>query len=636
MNLATIGLMALWAGVTASVISLVLSLLAQHRLARAGLIVGAGFAGVATALLTFALLTSDFSLEYVVRTTSLATPWPYRVAALWGAMEGSILFYATLTIGFGVFAMGRLPDRVRTGAGPVVATVGGGLLLLTGLMANPFVTLDIPAVDGEGLTAILQHPAMVYHPPILYLGLTSLVVPFAIGVSAMMRRQADDAWILLTRRWLLVSWTFLAFGMVAGANWAYVELGWGGFWAWDPVENTSLMPWLAATVFLHTSRVQLRTGRFLRWNAVFAMLPFVLTILGVYLTRSGVTGSVHAFAESAQIGRVLLTLFLLVAIATAWVVSRVPPGPPWTELHVWGRDTWLAGSGGLVALILVFVFVGSAYPAFLAVFGDVRASMDSTYFITLILPIAFLLLVGLALSMQTSWNGKVGMVRELCYLGGTTVAGLGLAGVLFGWDSKWGFFLLALSLGGLAQLVSHLWRVRARGRILAGYLAHIGMVLVLVGGAGSSLGDEAVTGLAPGDVLEVGGYQVRLDGVETGEEDRIIYVAATLTLLRNGAVLDEVVPQIRAYEDQALPIPEPVLRTTPIADIVFAISRVNQDASGVEVSVFVRPLVAWVWVGGLLMAVAGVVALTARGEGASKLHRPATGMQPRRETTTAS
>jgi cytochrome c-type biogenesis protein CcmF len=635
-SLALLGSVALWVSIAACGLSLLGAVTKRVALARVAAVVAAWLAGISCGILLVALLTGDFSLDYVVRTTSLSTPWPYRASALWGAMEGSLLFYATLSLAIGVIAAARIDEKLRSRACSVVALVGGGLLLLTALMANPFVTLDIPAVDGEGLVAILQHPAMVYHPPILYFGLTSLLVPFAITVAALGQRSLDQVWIQTTRRWVLLSWTVLTFGIVAGANWAYVELGWGGFWAWDPVENTSLMPWIVATIFLHTSRIQLRDGRLARWNASLAMLPFALTVLGVYLTRSGVTGSVHAFAESEEIGMILLTLFLVVVGFVLWQGLRAPRGSVWDRVRPWGRDTWLGAQGGILGIVLVFVFIGSAYPAYISVFTGAKTSVDPTFYVTLILPMAFLILMGAALAMRTSWIGDSDDISAgVRLLALFIVMAIGLACVTLGFTASFGFLLLVLAIASSAVLAADLIRRRPPGRILVGYVAHLGLALVLVGAGGSSLGAQFRGGMAPGDVVAVGGYEVRLDRVETGEEGRFIYVAADLTLLRDGQEVDTVRPQIRAYEDQPLPIPEPVLRSTPMEDIVFAISRVNQDASGVEVSVFVKPLVFWVWAGGLLIALAGVAGLTVPNGAGGERRREATSERPGRDATNA-
>lgn len=626
----------MWGAILACAVTVIAGALSRPRLSRRALAAGALLAIAATGLLTYSLLTGDFSVDYVVRTTSLSTPWPYRLAALWGAMEGSLLFYATLSLSIGTIALIRVGETLAAIARVVVASVGGGLLLLTALLANPFATLDIPAIDGEGLVAILQHPAMIYHPPILYLGLTSLLVPFAITVSALADRTAEGEWIRVTRRWILVSWTVLTLGIVAGANWAYVELGWGGFWAWDPVENTSLMPWLAATIFLHTSRIQQRDDRLRRWNVVLAMLPFTLTVLGIYLTRSGVTGSVHAFAESDKIGRVLLTVFLVLVGFVVWFATRAPKGPVWDPVRLSGRDTWLGAQGGMLGVVLAFVVIGSAYPAYIAVFTGAQTSVDPTFFVSMILPVTFLIVVGVALAMRTSWGAGFDDLRSGAWvLVVLLLAAVGAAYLLFGFVVAWGYLLLVFGLAAAALLLKDLIRRSPSGRILVGYLAHLGIAIVLIGAAGSSLGDEFRGGMSLGDVVEVGGYEVRLDGVETGDDDRFIFVAADLTLLRNGQVIDTVTPQIRAYESQPLPVPEPVLRSTPREDIVFAISRVNQDATGVEVNVFVRPLVFWVWAGGLLIAMAGVVGLIGRAGVGGGRRQVATAERQGREATTA-
>ncbi len=637
MDAGSIGLVALWGSVIVSALAVVARWLAPSRESATSRLLGlaTSLAAVSIFSLVFALLSGDFSLDYVVSTTSLATPLPYRLAALWGAMEGSLLFYSTLTLLVGWIAGRRIDGDLAVVASQVIAVVGFGLLLLTATMASPFTVLDVPAVDGQGLLAILQHPAMVYHPPLLYLGLTSLVVPFAVTVAAVLRGRVDRAWIRLTRRWLLVPWTLLTIGMVAGANWAYVELGWGGFWAWDPVENTSLMPWLAATVFLHTSRIQSRDGRLARWNVGFALLPFVLTLLGVYLTRSGATGSIHAFAESAVIGRILLTTAVIGLVLAIWLTLRTDRGEPWERVSPLGRDTWLAANGGLLTIALVFITVGSAYPAYLQVFLGERALVRPGFFVTALLPIAVLVAVGNAFAFSTGWVPKGFSARRVgLYVLMSVIAGLGVVAVFVGSP------VAAVALFGLAgasvlMLGVDLARKKPSGRILAGHVAHIGMALVLVGAAGSSLGEDFVAAMGPGETAELDRYTIEVESIDTGEADRFIFVIADIVFTRGGADVFRLTPEIRAYEDQALPVPEPALHSTPLEDVVVAISRVTEDASVVEVSVFVRPLVLWVWAGAVLIALAGLVALVSTGAGAARRRRSATTEQQPVGTTTS-
>ncbi len=582
--------MAVWAAIAFSTIATVSG--------RRWALVGAASAGAgATILLTAALLTGDFSLAYVAETTSRATPWPYRLSALWGGMDGSLLFYTAMILVIAAFSL-RGAVAVRT-----ASVVGLGLLLITALLANPFAVTDIPAVDGVGLLAILQHPAMIYHPPILYLGLTVLVVPFALTAAQLLRATDRARWLGQVRRWFYVSWALLTFGMAAGANWAYVELGWGGYWAWDPVENTALMPWLAATIFLHTSRVEESTGRLRRWNGLFAALPFALTVLGVYLTRSGATGSIHSFAEDPVVGRVLLVAAGIAITLAAVGAFRSPPGERWKRFRL-DRNGWMALNAALLSMVLVFVSAGSAYPAFASVFLNRTVSVDSRYFVLTALPIAVVVASSVYLALG----------RSPMWFAGLTVVTLAGATLLSG--PQPGVLLLAPALAStllLARLVS---RRGLAPRVLVSRLAHLGMALFLVGVAGSALGDDFTGSMRPGDTVNVAGKEVRLEFVELGEADRYVFV-------RGGVDVDgrNATPEIRAYEDQALPVAEPALLAGLFEDVIVAISLLFPDGETVEVSVFVRPLVTWVWAGALVMGLAGLVALFGR-DGVVAARRP--------------
>jgi cytochrome c-type biogenesis protein CcmF len=623
---ASIGTVALWGAVAASALTAIVAAIAPGTRALRILFLSAvGLAVLATATLLAALIAGDFAIGYVALTTSRATPWPYRVAALWGAMHGSLLFYSTLTLGIGAIASRRAPVDLAPITAAVTAAVGSALLLLTAVLASPFQTLAIPAVDGQGLLAILQHPAMVYHPPILYLGLTTLVAPFGLTIAAVAKGRLDHEWLRLTRRWLLVSWTLLAIGMVAGANWAYVELGWGGFWAWDPVENTALMPWLAITVFLHTSVIQERDGSLPRWNTAFALAPFVLTVLGVYLTRSGATGSIHSFAESETIGRILLIAAVLIALAAALAVIKTRGterrGGP---LRLLGRETWLMVNGALLAVALLVVVSGSAYPAYVDAFLHSEVAVPARFFVVSLVPIAAVMLVLMAFALSIRWTPRPVPWRTVAlYAGATVIAGL-VAWWLSDGAGVFGILILALAAAASVLLVVDLVRRRPRGRLLAGYLAHLGMTLVLLGGAASSLGSDVVGAVGPGDMIEVGPYTLVVDDIVTGEADRYLFVAAELSLRRGDTAVGRLVPEIRAYEQQDLPVPEPALRSTPAGDLVVAISRVTGDASLVWLSAFHRPLVLWVWLGALLTAAAGLVGLVGRGERDAPPRRAAT------------
>lgn len=556
-----------------------------------------------TAVLAWALLVSDFSLLYVAETTSLATPWPYRLAALWGGMDGSMVFYATLSLVVAAAAL-RTAGPIRVGA-----LVGTGLLLVTVFFANPFFVPDIPAVDGEGLLAILQHPAMIYHPPILYTGLVVLVIPFAVTVASSGRGDRDS-WRLTVQRWLYVSWTLLTFGMAFGSNWAYVELGWGGFWAWDPVENTALLPWLATTIWLHSSLLERSNGVLRRSNVFLAGLPFTLSVVGVYLTRSGVSGSIHSFAEDPVVGRILLGASVLVAAWLLVVSVRSAAGEPWAG-GISRRAKWLLVQVGVMSAILVFVAAGTFYPAFASVFGGGSLTVDSRFYVLTVLPLAVVVAVGISLAH------RVGVVAY------AVVAGLLLAVSLALVGGEVGLLLGATAGASVLMLVPVLDR-----RMRIPILAHIGMAVLLVGVGGSALGDDFMGAMRPGDVAEVGGHTVELLSIETGEEDRFIYVRAVFDL--DGARLT---PEIRAYEDQTVPVAEPALDAGVVDDVIVAISLLFPDEETVAVSVFVRPLMWMVWLGAGLVGLAGLLSLFERAGAGATRRRAATGEQQPGGTT---
>ena len=634
MDAGTVGTIAVWGAVGLCGAVVAITVFGRNRVAirsSRALTAAAALTAIAVAALAWALATGDFSLVYVAETTTRITPWPFRISAIWGAMAGSLLLWSALlgVIGaIGVRSARRSALHLVPVAAATVAVIVGGFLVMGQLVASPFATLAIPAIDGGGLVPILEHPAMIYHPPILYIGLTSLIVPFALTVAGLVTNTTDTAWLRLTRRWLLVSWTALALGMVLGANWAYIELGWGGFWAWDSVENTSLMPWLAITAFLHSSRIQLRTGRLSRWNTTLAMAPFGLVILGAYLTRSGVTMSVHGFAESVVIGRTLLGLLaLLVVGAVVLLVRRMRRTGGW--MLETNRERFLFLNVVVMLVALVVVAIGSMYPAFSRWFTSTSVSVATRWYITMLVPVAIVAVAGMAVALAS--DRRALRFSALVFTGSTLTVLVVALGI--GVRSATPLILLAVTGGAAISLVVQMIRRPHPRRRLPAAIAHLGFVLLLFGAAGSALGTDFSGGVREGEDIDVGGYVLTVVEIQVGATDRYDVIAAGFTIRRGDSVVGLVSPELRAYKGARLPTPEPALWTSLVDDVIVGIAGTSDDASVLRVNVFVRPLVLWVWIGGALVALSGLLGLAFEAGPGAQRRQGATAAPQGRGTT---
>ena len=579
---------------------------------------------MATGLLVRALVVGDHSLVYVADFSRRDAGWPYRAAALWGGMAGSLLWLAALVGLAGVAAAWRAGDRaVRDGVAAVTGGVVAVLVALGLAFADPFATLDVPAVDGAGLTPILEHAAMLYHPPLLYLGLATLVGPFALTVAALIDRRLDDAWLATVRRWSLLPWTLLAVGMVAGAHWAYVELGWGGYWAWDPVENTALLPWLAVTLLLHGAR-GVRTDRPPVGRvalAGLACLPFVLALVGSLLTRSGATSSVHAFAESRAIGRALAVVVAAVVVAVAALLRRAAgasapvspargrgdapaPGPesaargrgdaaaPGPESAARGRGDaatapGLGSAGGpgavvnvarlvaahlaLVGAALAVVLAGTLWPLWADLRGGDGVAVQGSYFAQFTGPlvtvaVGLLCLVPVAVGVGASdTRGGARRVGWAAVAGGVGAVALLVAAAPAVEPPQAALGAAAGACTASAVLgAGRAWRRRAQGAALGGHLAHAAVGLLALGIAGTATGGSQLVSLRPGESASVLGHEVTFHGVgvEDGPVDGSDAVVASVTT--GGQRLR---PSLVAYPDRGVVLAETSLRSTPIVDV---------------------------------------------------------------------
>ena len=594
------------------------------RLLRAGrqyvFVVLVGALGAAFAM-EVALVRHDFSLRYVAQNGSRHTPLLYTVASLWAALEGSILLWSLVLAGYLTAVVHHFRRRVAdplvgwaTLVGLVVAAFFFGLMLGP---ANPFRTISgVIPTDGPGPNPLLQnHPLMAFHPPMLYLGFVGFTVPFAFAVAALITGRVGEGWLVETRRWTLFAWGFLSVGIVLGAWWSYAVLGWGGYWAWDPVENASFLPWLTATAYLHSVMVQDRRGMLRVWNLSLLLATFSLTILGTFLTRSGVLDSVHAFTESA-IGPALIGFFALIVVTAvgliAWRGDRLR-APGSVDSPVSREGAFLANNLLFAAFAFV-VLLGTVFPLIAEALNGERLSVGGPYFDRMTAPIGFTLLFLMAVAPALPWRKASGeMLRHRllwpAWAGTLTIVVLVLAG-------RRGLApLLAFGLGAFAaaaalrQLVLSTRRQGARGfvgRANGGMVVHLGVVLIAVAFAAShAYGHRQEFRLVPGQSAYLAGHHVTYLGAQTVHHPNKTSVVARVRV-DGGRVY---APALHQFPFASQAIGSPSVRTTPLGDVYLTLVAPPSRTGGAAViGVNVQPLVMWLWIGGALIAVGTLLA----------------------------
>jgi cytochrome c-type biogenesis protein CcmF len=589
----------------------------------------------ATAVMERALLTNDFSLAFVADHSARSTPLLYKIATMWSALEGSILLWALVLAGY----LGVITRRFRHRmADPLV-----GWALLTGLVvaafffglmagpANPFHAISgaVPT-DGPGPNPLLQnHPLMAVHPPMLYLGYVGFTVPFAFAVAALVTGRVGEGWLVETRRWTLFAWGFLSVGIVLGSWWSYEVLGWGGFWAWDPVENASFLPWLTGTAYLHSVMVQERRGMLRVWNLSLLVATFSLTILGTFLTRSGILDSVHAFTES-PIGPAILGFFGVTVIVSIGLIgwrgdSLRSPGSIDSPLS---REGAFLANNLLFAAFAFIVLLGTVFPLVVEAVNGNRISIGRPYFDRMTMPVGLALLFLMAVAPVLPWRKASGeLLRQrllwpawagtLAVVVSVVLGGRGLAP------------LVAFGLGGFAagsavrQLVLAVRRqgpAGILGRTNGGMIVHLGVILIGVAFAASAAyGARTEVRLRPGQSVHVLGHDVRYDG-----RDEVRH--ANRTSIEARVRLDDAKtyrPSISDFPFATQAIGTPSVRTGLREDVYLTLIQAPRDAGDVAViGVNVQPLVAWLWIGGGMMALGTLLAaLPAR----RRTRRPADG-----------
>jgi cytochrome c-type biogenesis protein CcmF len=572
------------------------SLLVSYRWAafgRALAYLAATSAALATAVLARALVTLDFSLVYVADAARRGASAPFRLAGLWAGMSGSLLLWLAVVALTSVWTCRRVardtPNLLGT-MQTVVAAVMFGLTVTVGVASDPFATLSIPATDGGGIVPILEHPAMLIHPPLLYLGLALTVPLFAVTVAALWHRQLDLAWSQLARSVALTSWCILTVAMALGAAWADDELGWGGFWAWDPVENGVLLPWLALTAFLHARQRRSTT----RLMASLPMATFLLASLGALLSRSGAVVSVHAFAEADRVGRFLSVIAAITVVVS--VVALVRGWPPSAETG----SSRLLQLNAVVLLGLTFlVLLGTVWPVFESWTGGRKRSVGPDYFTSVSFPAATVLLIVLTVEGARGWSDRR---RGVIATTGMSIAATVLVGVL-GYPFTKSTVLVGCA---VAAIVAHVGGGRLAGRF-GQRLAHAGLALFVLGAAASALGTDVASTVRSGDTVMLGATRLSVGQATVVSTERFQRVIVPITLTMSGHT-QTLRPELKIYESTGQALAETARTMGVFNDVQVAVRSANPDGFLI-IEAHRRPLLWCVWLGVLVMVLGGVTAL---------------------------
>jgi cytochrome c-type biogenesis protein CcmF len=589
---------------------------------------------VANLAMIYALATHDFSISYVAQVGSRSTPVFFSIISLWGALEGSLLFWGWLLAGYTALVVYRTPRNYGSMLPYALATLlvisGFFYLLLIGV-ASPFEAVWPVPRDGPGPNPLLQnHWLMAVHPPLTYLGYVGMSVPFAFAIGSLLAGRTDQAWIQVSRRYTLFAWIALSLAIVMGMWWAYEVLGWGGYWAWDPVENASLMPWLTATAFIHSLMVEQRRGMLKVWNLSLIIATFLLTVLGTFLTRSGILSSVHAFAGGA-IGYYFLA-FLGVGLVFSTILLVGRSGSLSSDGNLDGvasRETAFLVNNLLLVGVTFTVLLGTLFPLAAEAVRGVKVSVGAPFFNQMTLPFAVGLLFLVGVGPVLPWgSARPGWWWKRMAVPVGVGVGAGLLTVVLGAPSFYTVLAFGFAAFGLTSNVQEIVRpaaarVRAHGEspLLAatrairanrhrygGYIAHIGFIIIVVGIAASSSYrhiEEAT--VRAGESMRLGDYELRLERLWSTEEPRRTTVGADLALSRNGSPLGLMNPRINYYRTQADPVPTAAVRTRMV-DVYITLMAFETDGSSATFRAALEPLVGWIWAGSGVLAFGAFIA----------------------------
>jgi cytochrome c-type biogenesis protein CcmF len=583
---------------------------------------------IAVAALLHALVTHDFNIEYVAHYSSSTLPLQYTVAALWGGQAGSLLFWALILTSMAAVVILQNREKNRQLLPYVNATlmvVAVFFLSMLMFVTPPFQRLAFTPAEGRDLNPLLQNYWMTIHPPSLYLGFVGCSVPFAFAIAALITGRVDDVWIRTTRRWTLLAWFFLSMGNLFGAEWAYLVLGWGGYWAWDPVENAAFMPWLTCTAFLHSVMIQEKKNMLKVWNVVLVILTFALTIFGTFLTRSGVISSVHSFTQSGLGPFFIGFLGLVLAVSIGLLVWRLPLLRSENQLDsVLSRESAFLLNNLIFVGIAFAVFWGTVFPVISEAVRGVKITVGPPFFNRVNAPLGLVLLFLTGVGPVIAWRRASARNLQRNFLVPLAMGfATGVVLLIAGIRHYYAIVSFSLCAFVLATIVMEFYRgVRARQAMMGertlaallhligknrrrygGYIIHIGVVMVFIAITGTSAfrQEEQIT-LKPGDSFEMGGYTLRYEGVEPRDTPHIAYLPARVTVLKDGRQIDTLHPEKRFYKKPEQPTTEVAIRSTLGSDLYLVLGSYDEASRMATIQAYLNPLVGFLWWGGIVLA----------------------------------
>jgi cytochrome c-type biogenesis protein CcmF len=594
-----------------------------------------GLVTVAALLLVAALITYDFSIAYVARNTLLGTPLYYRVTALWGSLEGSLLLWQWLLSFFSAAVVLSQRHKLRElmpYAVAVLLTVSAFFLFIMVVPANPFrPQFPVPA-DGRGLNPLLLTTSMIFHPVFLYLGFVGFTIPFAFAIGALISGRFSEEWIVATRRWTIMAWYFLTVGILIGGWWAYTTLGWGGYWAWDPVENASFMPWLLGTAFLHSVMIQEYRKMLKTWNLTLIIMTFAMTMFGTFLTRSGIISSVHAFSNSSLGAYFLIFIGLLLLFSFATLVYRLDDLRGQAELDAMlSRETTFLANNVVLVVITFTIFLGTIFPVLAEAVRGVKVSVGAPFFNKVTVPLAYILLVLMGIGPLIAWRRASwdNLKRNFTYP--TWVAAAVAAIALFWTRNPYALISFSVCAFVTATIVLEFYKgVHARRRLVpgtrvpqalwalfarnrrryGGFVVHFGVVVTIIGiTVSSNFAVEEEVRMARGEVVHVGDYDLRYDGSRSYNEVYRQVVWADFTVLRDGREVTKLAAGKSFHPNEQQPIAQVGIRSTPWEDLYLTLGSVEPDGSAATLKVMVNPMVMWIWLGGLIITFGALITI---------------------------